>query len=569
MLAGGLDRFHLDLDLPALGGFDKRYVRDPARGRGSVTMRARGIGLIVLATVALVAAWFLVAPTALGGPMSYVVIFGTSMEPDLHAGDLVGVREGSGYGVGDVVAYDNEEIGQVVLHRIIGRSGDRYVFQGDNNDFVDPYKPRADELIGEMWFQVPGVGAILKRLQQPVPAGILAGLVGLVAIGGASARRRRKGGGRSVNDVRRHHETAEPGLAMVPKTTAAGFAIAVLLSGALAGFVLTRPDTRLTTSRVRYEQLGEFSYSAPAPPGPVYEEDVTTGDPVFLSVLTEIDVALDYRFESAVEHEITAAGPMEAHLTGPNGWHRTWDVTEAGELSGSDTFTGTVDLAQLGRSIEQVERATGVEQQSYELELLAPLQVEGTLAGTEFEDTFDPSIRFTLDDQQLQIQQSDEETVAPVGAPVVSEKTGSLTTATSVPAALELFGSSIDLDLARMAVLILLAVCFVGLLTTGIPWLRAMRQDETSRIRARYGSQLVSARSVDFAGVQSTVEVDTIEALVDLAERFDLPILFLEAEGEQRYLLEGGAALYMYRSASDEPSLVDDGEVDPKTESPV
>ena len=523
----------------------------------------------MLGAVALVAAWFVAAPTALGGPMSYVVIFGTSMEPNLHAGDLVGIREASRYGVGDAVAYNNEEIGQVVLHRIIGRSGDRYLFQGDNNDFIDPYKPRADELIGEMWFQVPGAGAILKRLQQPEPAGILAGLVGLVAIGGASARRRRKGGGRSVNDVRRLHGGAEPGPAMAPKTTAAAFAIAVLFAGALAGFVLTRPDTEMTTTRVRYGQLGEFSYSAAAPPGPVYEEDVTTGDPVFLSVLTEIDVVLDYRFESQAEHEITAAGPIEARLTGPNGWRRTWDVTETEELSGSDTLGGTVDLAQIERSIEEVERATGVEQQSYELELIAPLQAEGTLAGTEFEDTFDPGIRFTLDEQQLQMQQGDETAAPAAGTPVVSEKTGSLTTATSVPAGLELFGSSIDLDLARMAVLILLAVCFVGLLTTGVPWLRAMRQDETSRIRARYGSQLVSARAVDFAGVQSTVEVDSIEALVDLADRFDLPILFVESEGEQRYLLEGGAALYMYRSASDEPSLVGNGEADPKTESPV
>ena len=65
------------------------------------------------------------------------------MQPRFHAGDLAIVRARSHYEVGHIVAYENLELGRIVLHRIIGRIGDRYVFKGDNNNFVDPTTRRA------------------------------------------------------------------------------------------------------------------------------------------------------------------------------------------------------------------------------------------------------------------------------------------------------------------------------------------------------------------------------------------------------------------------------------------
>ena len=49
----------------------------------------------------------------------------------------------SHYKVGDIVAYRSTMLHIVVLHRIIAVKGDRYVFKGDNNDFVDPDAARA------------------------------------------------------------------------------------------------------------------------------------------------------------------------------------------------------------------------------------------------------------------------------------------------------------------------------------------------------------------------------------------------------------------------------------------
>ena len=101
--------------------------------------------LISGALVALVlgSLWFYFAPASVGGSTNWVVTDGISMEPRFHAGDLVLVRAQSDYRVGQIVAYHNKQLHTIVLHRIIGRAGSRYIFKGDNNNFVDFEHPAA------------------------------------------------------------------------------------------------------------------------------------------------------------------------------------------------------------------------------------------------------------------------------------------------------------------------------------------------------------------------------------------------------------------------------------------
>ena len=62
--------------------------------------------LPLLVTVAAFVGWFLLfAPTAVGGPATYIWVSGTSMEPTFMSGDVVILRRSDAYGIGDVVAY--------------------------------------------------------------------------------------------------------------------------------------------------------------------------------------------------------------------------------------------------------------------------------------------------------------------------------------------------------------------------------------------------------------------------------------------------------------------------------
>jgi signal peptidase len=132
------------------------------------------LGLLVAA------AWSVtLRPTSLGGPATYAVVRGDSMLPDFHTGDLLVLRASSAYVPGEVVGYrvpDGEiGAGHVVVHRIVG--GDAlggFTVEGDNNPAPDPWLPRAGDVAGTVWLQVPGLGRIVGYLHQPAAAGALA-----------------------------------------------------------------------------------------------------------------------------------------------------------------------------------------------------------------------------------------------------------------------------------------------------------------------------------------------------------------------------------------------------------
>ena len=104
--------------------------------------------------------WFVFGPVQLGGQTAYVILTGNIMEPDFEIGDLVVTRKSPSYEIDQRVVYDNPRVG-FVFHRIIGRIQGEYVLKGDSNDWIDSYQPTESEIIGSLWFYVPGGGKII------------------------------------------------------------------------------------------------------------------------------------------------------------------------------------------------------------------------------------------------------------------------------------------------------------------------------------------------------------------------------------------------------------------------
>lgn len=155
----------------------------PARvdrdGTAERTLVVRDVVRAVVWAVVAVALWQ-VWPQTVGGPMAYVQVSGTSMEPGLRTGDLVAVRRRDGYRIGDVVAYrvPDGQVGErnVVIHRLVGGDGrNGWVTLGDNRDLVDPWSPRDSDVVGEMVWSSAGRGDDVARLAEPVPLGLLTG----------------------------------------------------------------------------------------------------------------------------------------------------------------------------------------------------------------------------------------------------------------------------------------------------------------------------------------------------------------------------------------------------------
>ncbi|MEE8338294.1 MAG: S26 family signal peptidase, partial [Dehalococcoidia bacterium] len=140
----------------------------------TATPRPLLAGLTAGATLVLAALlWVFLAPSALGGDFSYVLIRGTSMAPELVNDDLVLLRRAADYDVGDAVAYHNGLLGTTVLHRIVDDDGKRFTLRGDNRDTDDSYFPTPDEIVGKEWVVVPGGARVVRELQTPKNAALL------------------------------------------------------------------------------------------------------------------------------------------------------------------------------------------------------------------------------------------------------------------------------------------------------------------------------------------------------------------------------------------------------------
>lgn len=150
-----------------------------------------GFGLV---GVLLLVVGLAVLSARLGGPVSWHITSGGSMAPGISPGTLVVVARQPDYQVGDVVAYPSAELrGQVVLHRVVDRDGERLVLQGDANSWLDPDRPLPDEALGARVVQVAGVGPLLGWLGRPGPMGAGVAMMALPFLGKERRRRRRSG----------------------------------------------------------------------------------------------------------------------------------------------------------------------------------------------------------------------------------------------------------------------------------------------------------------------------------------------------------------------------------------
>lgn len=504
--------------------------------------------------VLMLAGWILLAPHQIGGPVSYVIVSGSSMEPRLHGGDLVLVRSADDYRVGDVVAYKNHDLGKIVLHRIVALQGDRYTFKGDNNTWLDPREPERRDLVGRLWLTVPGAGGVVEWVRTPIHAAPLAGVIGMTMVGGfgGGGSRRRRGD--------RHSPAGRPGkapfLCLLVRSGRVGLAIlgtSALAFLALGAFAFSHPLYRTARSEVAYTQRGAFSYSAVAPRGPVYEgSHVETGQPIFLRLVTKFTVTFDYRTESLAAGSVSGTAGLTAELSNTNGWVRSIELQPETPFDG-DGFSvgGTVDLARLESLIQRVEARTGVHADSYTLTVVPDVQVRGTLAGQDLQDTFSPHLTFRLDPMQLQLE--------PTGVGLPGEPPdqlqpaaiGKIMVSRTEPTELSGLGLRMNTATARRTSEIGVSASLAGMLIVGLAMLlalRALRNDEPSRIALRYGSWLVPVSEPVTDPLRSLIDVSTFDDLVRLAERRDRLILHEERGRVHVYTVEEGGLLLRYQT---------------------
>lgn len=139
--------------------------------------------------VFLVLGWYFLAPTQVGGAATYVTTHGVSMQPQFSTGDFAVLRASSRYDVGDVVAYQSEVLGQLVLHRIVAEEQGRFTFKGDNNSWLDSERHPPQQVVGELLLHVRGGGLWMRYAGSFLVPGFLVLLLMGVGAGTAATLR--------------------------------------------------------------------------------------------------------------------------------------------------------------------------------------------------------------------------------------------------------------------------------------------------------------------------------------------------------------------------------------------
>jgi signal peptidase I len=505
-------------------------------------------GGAVLTLALLGSTWFFLAPVALGGSTTYVATSGVSMQPRFHSGDLALVRSASDYGVGEIVAYHSRMLHTIVLHRIVARDRDRYVFKGDNNSFLDPEHPTRSQLVGKLWLHLPGIGATLRT---PRMGGLLAALAALLLAGGTvgvSRRRRRsrRHAEKSTTPIRRRLDARAIPAGLAIATTGL---VACLALGALA---YTRPAEGPAVAAATYTQTGTFSYTAQPHPGAVYPQGhALTGDPLFTRLIDTAHVQFHYHLISQFPHALTGSTTLEAEIASSIGWKRTLELQPASSFTGDDAVTrGTLHLHAIERLLRRVEAETGTSGgATYTLTLIPHVRVRGKLANVNLTDTFTPHLAFTLDPLQLQPQLPDPNTPTQTpGArdPLAPSRGGAVKTTHTTARTLSFKAVGLAVTRARVLATTGAAVALAALLAFALLALRGRTADDSSRIEARYRDLIVPVARSDRRSYDEIVELTSIETLARLAERYDRLILHEQTPLGHSYRIADDGILYIY-----------------------
>jgi signal peptidase I len=519
-----------------------------------------------------------------GGPITWVVTAGTSMQPEIDPGTLVVVQRRVSYEVGDVVAYRSAQLGQTVLHRIIGVEGDRLVLRGDANDWVDPETPTPDDVLGERALQLPGAGRVLGLLKSPLVLGIAVGLIALPFLGGSSGR---------SGVVPRRRRSSSPPTPGAPAPTAAGKAFALPSSGPTwtpdpdpepeavaeltpagsagtvqndAGFLTVPEPLRVSpaveaaiavaagsalllgalatvgpfverpSAQRQAEHVVTWSYDARVTPGLSYPDGVVrTGDPLYHRLVSAAEVSAELQVAVPPGVEVAGSWRLAVTIADDSGWRRpTYLGTPRPLASGTQSLAvrvPTVDLLDLAK---RAALEAGAEPGSRRITVQAQITVTG-VDGQQQPLFSSPAIDFTLDDRQARL----------VDAAQLEQREQIPLPASARPSEFAALGLRAPASQVRLGAL---AMGVLSLLVLGL--LRAARRNDDEDVRIARAAGHLLVPMTDLEEPDRTVDVTDFASLAAIAARYQRMVLYGDSHGLRVYLVLDDGVAYRYYSAA-------------------
>ncbi|MBE7435680.1 MAG: signal peptidase I [Anaerolineales bacterium] len=513
--------------------------------------------------IVMIMTWSAFAPRQVGGLASYVIIVGSSMEPNFHIGDLVIAHREPNYEAGDAVVYMNREVGQFIFHRIIAEETGRFLLKGDNNPWTDTYRPTGDEVLGRLWLHIPRGGSSLLQLRNPAALSLIVGLLAILLLTPVSSqslkgkkRMNRKTSQEPLSAIRRKmavwltHARATS-LPTLPNRrnndliegVFFGLTIVALGSAVLAILSFSKPPFRVENDPVDFSEIGVFSYSATAPKG-VYDSDaLKSGDPIFPQLTCSLDVSFQYVLMPQPAQDIAGTHRLTAIVTEPaSGWTRRLPLQAETPFSGN-TFGTTVPLnvCEIDRLIQSLEREAGFHSASYLVTIVPNVHLKGVLAGRPLETRFDIGLTFRYDRIHFALVR-DEGNSDPLN---VSQK-GILNEERTVANTMLLLGMKAAIPTVRWSALLGLILSLAGLALLTVRVQDLAKSNYAEFVRLRYQSLITEIQKTPAMDSANVIDVASMDDLAKLAEKSGLMILYLKEPVLQTYYVQGAGMMYRF-----------------------
>lgn len=488
----------------------------------------------IIMVVGLVVIWLAFAPTKIGGQASYVMVNGNSMEPGFHRGDLAIVRAASAYDVGDIVTYRDAEMGAFVIHRIIGMAQDHYILKGDNNSWVDTYRPAQDEIIGKLWIHAPQLGVAMKWLRLPINTALTAAFLGGIFMTSMVIQPKQRGKGKSKPSW---NSTGALELGLY------GLGLIALVFLGLSIFAFSSPATR-PADKIKYQQSGTFFYSASSTPGIYDTEAARTGEPIFPKLTCVINVGFVYNLAGNQLTNISGSQQLNAYVADDqSGWQRTIPLKPGTPFSGNASSTRSdLDLCQVQALVASVEQETGFRPSTYTLAIVARTAITAQAAGQGLSDAFESKLVFNFDKVHFYLAGSSKSDTDPF----LSSKDTLVNTTATLPNTISMLGLEFGILRLRILGLAGLGFALFGLLMLGWYVFDVTRRSQEALIRVKYGALLMDVYDRGFETLSPVIDVATIDDLARLAERQNAMILHMTRDFMQFYFVQSGGTTYRY-----------------------
>lgn len=476
--------------------------------------------------------WLTLAPAQIGGPLTYAIVNGNSMEPGFFLGDLVLLRKEPAYGAGDAVVYLDPKMGKYVFHRIIAMEGDHFILQGDNNDWLDSHRPTQNEIHGKLWLHIPKVGKVVGWMREPLHAGISAGLLGVLLMFDQFKK---------TPQNKRDNRLPSIQLGAPSQLTLVGFGLLTLLFLALTIFSFTRP-LDLPAETIPYQQTGDYYYSATGTPG-VYDSDVVqTGEPVFPKLTCFLNVGVTYAIAGDRLQNVMGTQSMYARIRDEqSGWQRTIPLYPETPFSGQSNFTmATLNLCEVESIVNLVEAQAGLKQIAYTLEIVSDIKFTASVDGTVINDAFSPTLFFNYDKIHFFLAEDAD------ANPLSTVKSGMVGSTSTRANSFNIFGFAFPVWLMRLLSLFGLVVCGAGMGVSGFGVYQNASQSQEEWIRLKYGSIIVNVQEQNLEPYSMAVDVNSIDDLARLADRHGVMILHMQRNFLHYYFIQSNGVTYRY-----------------------